>query len=129
MKKIVLSICLILLCNFVSYKLEASFYRDKIFIGKNKEQYKYFFTATEYTKESDMLDKINRKIFPFKKEINLLIVAEMPSSLSYLEQESMWDKLKVVNSVIKEISYKKNVKFNGYFDKTTSTYKIHVYYR
>lgn len=129
MKKILLIIHLVLLYSFASYDVKASFYRDKIFLGKNKDEYKYYFTATEYTKETDMMEKINRKVFLLRNELNLLIVAEIPSSLSVSEQESMWDKIKDINSSLKELDYNSNIKFNGYLDKTISTYRIHVYYK
>ncbi len=129
MKKLILTIFFCFIFVFLSYRAEASFYRDKIFIGENRVIYNYFFTITDFTSEEDISGKIIRKSFPFKKKVNLLIIVEVPSNLYLEEQYYLWEKLEKFKILMGKFKYQYSIKFNGNLNKKSSTYKVHIYYQ
>ncbi|MDR0484309.1 MAG: hypothetical protein LBH40_03445 [Alphaproteobacteria bacterium] len=120
----------IFLCFFIfSTTLQASLFRDKIFIGEKKKEYAYFLSITEQTNMKDVEQKIINKHFSPKKNIQLLMLINIPKGLNPSEQKNLWNKVENLKTTINNTAPSLNVKVNGLVDTNLTKYEIHLYYR
>jgi hypothetical protein len=109
--------------------LQASLFRDSIYVGENKEKYSYFFSITEFTNLADIVQKLSNKKFSLKKNTYLAVLIEMPNNLNSEQQAALWNQLADLKTALNNTPYNFNVKVQGRVDESISMYTIHLYYR